>query len=209
MEIPKRPSFNSGKESSPACSRTPVVILKESFENLGLEKFKLPASTIGFFCFAQRNPHTFIQTRLKRELMINHIGRKILLAILTTAFFFACATDNGPSSKGHGNESSANLPGYQEMIVGTWQDNNSIAAYNADGTRHTKYDNGDESFGTWHIEGDILTDVINEYKKKNGRIMPFNKTYTMRFLYIDENRYNMRYEGDGSVWNATRIKKLE
>ena len=95
------------------------------------------------------------------------------------------------------------------MIVGTWRDNNSVATYNADGTRNTKYDNGDESFGTWHIEGDILTDVINKYKKKNGRIMIFNKTYTMRFLYIDENRYTLRYDGDGSIWNATRIKKLD
>jgi hypothetical protein len=183
--------------------------LEGSFENLGLEKFKLLASTIGFFCVAQRKPIIFIQTRLKKELMINHIGRKILLTILTTAFFFACATDNSPSPKEHGNELSSTLPIYKGMIVGTWRDNNSVATYNADGTRNTKYDNGDESFGTWHIEGDILTDVINKYKKKNGRIMIFNKTYTMRFLYIDENRYTLRYDGDGSIWNATRIKKLE
>ncbi|MBW1895976.1 MAG: hypothetical protein JRI47_02865 [Deltaproteobacteria bacterium] len=141
--------------------------------------------------------------------MMNHIGRKILLAILTTAFFFACATDNSPSPKEHGNVLSSNLPGYEGMIVGTWRDNNSVVTYNADGTRNTKYDNGDESFGTWHIEGDILTDVINKYKKKNGRIMSFNKTYTMRFLYIDENKYTLGCDDDGSIWNATRIKKLE
>ena len=141
--------------------------------------------------------------------MINHIGRKILLTILTTAFLFACATDNSSSPKEHGNELSSNLPSYKGMIVGTWRDNNSVATYNADGTRNTKYDNGDESFGTWHIEGDILTDVINKYKKKNGRIMIFNKTYAMTFLYIDENRYTLRHDGDGSIWNATRIKKLE
>jgi len=54
-----------------------------------------------------------------------------------------------------------------------------------------------------------LTDVINKYKKKNGRIMSFNKTYTMRFLYIDENKYTLGCDDDGSIWNATRIKKLE
>ena len=92
--------------------------------------------------------------------MINYIGRKILLTILTTTFLFACATDNSSSPKEHGNELSSNLHSYKGMIVGTWRDNNSVATYNADGTRNTKYDNGDESFGTWHIEGDILTDVI-------------------------------------------------
>jgi len=141
--------------------------------------------------------------------MSNRIGRKVLLTILATAFFFACATDKSPSSKEHGNGLSASLPSYEKMIVGTWRDNNSVATYKADGTRNTKYDNGDESFGAWHIEGDILTDVINKYIKKNGRIMIFNKTYRMRFLHIDNNRYTVRQEGDGSIWNATKMKKLE
>jgi hypothetical protein len=128
---------------------------------------------------------------------------------LATAFLFACATDNSPSSKEHGNGSSAMSPGYKKMIVGTWRDNNSVATYKADGTRHTKYDNGDESFGTWHVEGDILIDVINKYMKKNGTSMIFNRTYTMRFLYIDENRYTLRQESNGSIWNATKMKKQE
>jgi hypothetical protein len=151
----------------------------------------------------------FVETRVRKELMGDRMGRKILLTILATAFFFACATYNGPSSKEPGNGASAILPGYEKMIVGTWRDNNSVATYKADGTRNTKYDNGDESFGTWHVEGDILTDVINKYMKKNGRIMTFNKTYTMRFVYIDDGRYTLRQEGDGSIWNATKMRKLE
>jgi hypothetical protein len=151
----------------------------------------------------------FVQTALKRVLMIDHIGRKILISILTTAFLFACATDHDPSSKEGGSELSSNLPGYERMIVGTWRDNNSIAVYNEDGTRHTVYDDGDESFGTWRIEGDILTDVITKYKKKSGRIMTFTRIYRMKFLYIDENRYSLRQEADGSIWNATRIKQQE
>jgi hypothetical protein len=99
------------------------------------------------------------------------------------------------------------LNNYEELIVGTWRDKNSVATYRVDGTRHTKYDNGDESFGSWYIEGDILTDVINKYKEKNGRIKIFNKIYRARLLYIDENRCTLKYDYDGSIWNATKIKK--
>ena len=141
--------------------------------------------------------------------MSNRIGKKILLTVLVAVFLFACATDKSPSSKECGNELSTTLPSYKKMIVGTCRDNNSVATYKADGTRHTKYDNGDESFGTWHVKGDILTDVINKYMKKNGRSMIFYKPYTMRFLYIDEKRYTLKQESDGSIWNATNMKKLE
>ena len=136
--------------------------------------------------------------------MCHHINKTILLAILPVFFVLGCAGDKHLLPKDGENE-SITIKNAGELLVGTWRDKNSTATYLADGTRYTKYDNGDESFGTWSIQGDILTDVINKYKTKQGRVVVMRRMYRAKVVYLDENRYRLKYDHDSAVWDATRI----
>ena len=128
---------------------------------------------------------------------------------LTMLFSISCSATHQSSINDTTSTPPKDLLSYDRLIVGTWRDNNSIATYNADGTRSTVYDNGDESWGRWRIQGDILFDTIHQYRKKNRRIWQHHAEYKMKILNINREKYMMRHEHDGSIWKATRIETLQ
>jgi hypothetical protein len=81
-----------------------------------------------------------------------------------------------------------------QMLVGTWQDQNSMFTYYADGRLYCEWTSGERMYGYWSIHSDTLT-----LRSDDGH----RALYVLEALGPYEHR--TRSVNDGSVWVARRI----
>jgi hypothetical protein len=82
-----------------------------------------------------------------------------------------------------------------QIIVGKWRDENSMVSYNKDGGYLLTSDTGIHRSGRWSIDGDILTNKMDDMNHESYII-----------LEISANQYKLKSIKTGSIWNAKRLE---
>jgi hypothetical protein len=101
-------------------------------------------------------------------------------------------------------ELRANIANAQKILIGTWRDDNSLITYKTDGSRVTKFDSGNTIFSKWQLDGDLIVRRDEMSETKAGKSVPLNRTWRVKILYIDNNKYTIK--DDAGTWNAKRVK---
>jgi hypothetical protein len=82
-----------------------------------------------------------------------------------------------------------------QILVGKWRDENSMVSYKKDGVYFLKGDNGVQRSGRWSIDGDLLSNKMDDENHDSYII-----------LEISPYQYRLKSIKTGSVWNAKRIE---
>ena len=89
-------------------------------------------------------------------------------------------------------------PSLRDQVIGTWQDENSVISYEADGNKTMEYDSGRFCmWGKWELDKDVIVTLL--------RGAPRSDQNSHRILKISDNEMEIENLASHSIFHAKRI----